>query len=511
MVKEPKIALISVSDKTGIIEFAAKLADLGFQIVSTGGTAKLLKEAGVAVTGISDLTGYPEILGGRVKTLHPVVHGAILARVDQLGDLEALNIAPIGLVCCNLYPFSEALEKGLPEADMLEEIDIGGVTLLRAAAKNFTEVIVASNPGQYDCVIELIKTGADDYERRRKLAAAAFAHTAQYDTAIAGYFAAQIGQTDDLPATFALSLKKVDELRYGENPHQRGAVYLPSGTGELPIEQLNGPAASYNNLVDLDAAMALVAEFDEPCAAFFKHASPCGAAIGEIPAETTKLAWEADALSAYGGIVALNRPVDMATAEQLMVKGTFLDCIAAPGYEEGVVEYLSTAKKWCDRFKVFRGEYPEVKTVLRNALGAILIQDNDIGDVVKAEYEVPTERKPNDEELRDLFFAFKVVKYVRSNGIAIIKDGVTVELGGGAVNRVWPVQQAVERAGERAKGAVLASDGFFPMPDGPEAALKAGVTAIIQPGGSKRDAETVEICDKYGAAMIMAGLRHFRH
>ena len=308
-----------------------------------------------------------------------------------------------------------------------------------------------------------------------------------------------------------LSLKKVDELRYGENPHQRGAVYLPSDKDKLSIEQLNGPAASYNNLIDLDAAMALVTEFEEPCAAFFKHASPCGAANRENLAEATKLAWEADALSAYGGIVAMNRPVDMATAEQLMVKGTFLDCIAAPEYEEGVVEYLSTAKKWCNRFKIFKGEYPESPIVIRNALGAILIQDNDIGDVVKVDYEVPTKRKPTDDELRDLIFAFKVVKYVRSNGIAIVKDGVTVELGGGAVNRVWPVQQAVERAGERSRGAVLASDGFFPMPDGPEAALEAGITAIIQPGGSKRDEATVEIFDIYVAAMIMAGLRHFRH
>ncbi|MCP4231038.1 MAG: bifunctional phosphoribosylaminoimidazolecarboxamide formyltransferase/IMP cyclohydrolase [bacterium] len=511
MVNERTIALVSVSDKTGVAEFAASLVELGYEIVSTGGTAKLLKESGVAVTGISDLTGYPEILNGRVKTLHPVVHGAILARDDQLGDIEALNIAPIGLVCCNLYPFYGALEKGLAESDMLEEIDIGGVTLLRAAAKNFAKVIVASDNGQYNEVIERLRDGNDSYEWRRELAAAAFAHTAQYDTAIAGYFTGPGIGTADLPDVYTLSLKKVDELRYGENPHQRGAVYLPSGKDELPIEQLNGPAASYNNLVDLDAAMALVAEFKEPCAAFFKHASPCGAAIRENLAEATKLAWEADALSAYGGIVAANRSVDMITAEQLMVKGTFLDCIAAPDYDEGVVEYLSTAKKWCNRFKIFKGDYPEVETVIRNALGAILIQDDDIGGVIKADYDVPTERKPTDEELRDLIFAFKVVKYVRSNGIAIAKDGVTIEMGGGAVNRVWPVQQAIERAGERAKGAVLASDGFFPMPDGPEAALKAGITAIIQPGGSKRDEAAVKICDKYGAAMIMAGLRHFRH
>ncbi len=511
MDKDRKIALISVSDKTGIVEFGAKLADLGFEIVSTGGTARLLKEGGVPVTGISDLTGYPEILGGRVKTLHPAVHGAILARDDQSGDLEALNITPIGLVCCNLYPFTEALEKGLSEPEMLEEIDIGGVTLLRGAAKNFKEVIVTSNPAEYEDVIERLSAETDDVEWRRELAGAAFTHTTLYDTAISGYFASQTGQIDDLPASINISLKKVCELRYGENPHQRSAVYLPAGEDKLPIEQLNGPAASYNNLVDLDAAMSLVSEFEEPCVAFFKHASPCGAAIGENLAKTTKLAWEADALSAYGGIVALNRPLDMATAEQLMVKGTFLDCIAAPDYDDGVAEYLSTAKKWCDRFKIFLGSYPETRVIIRNALGAILIQDNDIGEVVKANYEVPTKRKPTDEELRDLLFAFKVVKYVRSNGIAIAKDGVTIEMGGGAVNRVWPVQQSVERAGERAKGAVLASDGFFPMPDGPEAALKAGVTAIIQPGGSKRDSETVDICNEYSAAMILAGLRHFRH
>ncbi len=506
-----KLALISVADKTGVVELARGLADLGWTLVSTGGTADVLHEAGMKVVEVAEITGHPEILDGRVKTLHPVIAGGILARGDHLDELLEHGIKPIGLVCCNLYPFEAAVAAGKPEAEVIEEIDIGGITLLRAAAKNHEEVVVLSEPGQYEDALERLASGEDTAEWRRELALAAFRRTAAYDAAISNYYQKLVNPNIVLSDSYILSLNKILKPVYGENPHQDGAFYVSGAKAELPLEQLNGPEPSYNNVYDLDAAMACAAEFvDRPAAVIVKHGSPCGAAVRDTLADAFTRAWQADAMSAYGGIVAFNRSVDMAAAEAMMVKGTFFHCVAAPDYENGVVEYLSTAKKWCERFRVFKGLYPAPEVELKSALGGLLAQEPDAGDLVSG-WEVVTEREPTDGEEADLLFAYAVVKHVRSNAIVVAKDGVTLGVGGGSVNRLWPTLAALERASSAAKGAVLASDGFFPMSDGPEEACNAGITAIIQPGGSKRDEDAIKVANDYGVAMVFAGRRHFKH
>jgi len=503
------IALISVADKTGVVELARGLADLGWTIVSTGGTANTLHEAGLKVVEVAEITGHPEILDGRVKTLHPVVAGGILAREDHLDELLEHGIKPIGLVCCNLYRFEAAVAAGKSESEIIEEIDIGGVTLLRAAAKNYKEVVVLSDPRQYKDSIARISSGQDTAEWRAELALAAFRRTAAYDAAVSNYYQQLVNANVQLPDSYVLSLDKVLEPVYGENPHQKGAFYV-SGAG-MPVEQLNGPELSYNNIYDLDAAMACAAEFvDRPAAVIVKHGSPCGAAVADTLADAFTRAWQADSMSAYGGIVAFNRLVDMAAAEATMVKGTFFHCIAAPDYGDGVVEYLSTAKKWCGRFRIFKGLYPAAEIELKSALGGYLAQERDAGDLI-AGWEVVTEKEPTDDEKADLLFAYAVVKHVRSNAIVVAKGGVTLGIGGGSVNRLWPTIAALERASDGAEGAVLASDGFFPMSDGPEEACKAGITAIIQPGGSKRDEDAIKVANDYGVAMVFAGRRHFKH
>jgi phosphoribosylaminoimidazolecarboxamide formyltransferase/IMP cyclohydrolase len=503
------IALISVADKTGAVDLARNLTDLGWTLVSTGGTAGILHEAGIKVVEVAEITGHPEILDGRVKTLHPVVAGGILAREDHLGELLKHGIKPIGLVCCNLYPFENAVAAGKSESEIIEEIDIGGVTLLRAAAKNYKEVVVLSDPRQYEDAIAHISSGQDTAEWRAELGLAAFKRTAAYDAAISNYYQRLVNASISLPDSYVLLLNKILEPVYGENPHQKGAFYV-SGVG-ISIEQLNGPEPSYNNVYDLDGAMACAAEFvDRPAAVIVKHGSPCGAAVADTPADAFTRAWQGDPMSAYGGIVAFNRPVDMAAAEATMVKGTFFHCIAAPDYKDGMVEYLSTAKKWCERFRIFKGLYPAAEIELKSALGGYLAQERDAGDLI-AGWEVVTERGPTGDEKADLLFAYTVVKHVRSNAIVVAKDGVTLGIGGGSVNRLWPTIAALERAGDGAKGAVLASDGFFPMSDGPEEACKAGITAIIQPGGSKRDEDAIRVANDYGVAMVFAGRRHFKH
>jgi phosphoribosylaminoimidazolecarboxamide formyltransferase/IMP cyclohydrolase len=506
-----KLALISVADKTGVVELARGLTDLGWTLVSTGGTAKVLREAGMKVVEVAEITGHPEILDGRVKTLHPVIAGGILARHDHLDELLEHGIKPIGLVCCNLYRFENAVTAGKSESEIIEEIDVGGVTLLRAAAKNYEEIVILSDPRQYEDALGRLASGEDTAEWRAELALAAFRRTAAYDAAISNYYQKLANPDIVLPDSYVLSLNKVLEPIYGENPHQRGAFYVPGAGSEMALEQLNGPEPSYNNIYDLDAAMACAAEFtDKPAAVIVKHGSPCGVAVADTLAVAFTRAWEADPMSAYGGIVAFNRPVDMAAAEAMMAKGTFFHCVAAPDYENGVTEYLSTAKKWCERFRVFKGLYPAAEVELKSALGGFLAQEPDAGDLI-SDWEVVSKRAPTDEEKTDLTFAYAVVKHVRSNAIVIAKDGVTFGIGGGSVNRLWPTLAALGRAGDAAKGAVLASDGFFPMVDGPEEACKAGITAIIQPGGSKRDEDAIKVADEYGVAMVFAGCRHFKH
>lgn len=509
--KNRKIALISVADKTGAVELAQGLADLGWTIVSTGGTAETIRSAGLNVVEVAEITDYPEFLGGRVKTLHPAIAGGILARDDQLDELREHGIEPIGLVCCNLYFFEKAVAAGKSEKEIVEEIDIGGVTLLRAAAKNHKKVVVLSDPNQYDDALARLASREDNVGWRAELALAAFRRTAAYDAAISAYFQKVTESDVVLPDSYNLSLKEILEPVYGENPHQKGAFYVSSTSGAMPLEQLNGPEPSYNNIYDLDAAMACAAEFtDKPAAVVVKHGSPCGVAVADALADAFTCAWQADSMSAYGGIVAVSTPLDMPAAEAMMVKGTFFHCVAAPDYEEGVAEYLSTAKKWCERFRIFKGIYPVTEIELKTALGGFLAQELDKGELVSG-WEVVTERGPTDAEKADLLFAYAVVKHVRSNAIVIAKDGVTLGIGGGSVNRLWPTLAAIERAGIAAKGAVLASDGFFPMSDGPEEACKAGITAIIQPGGSKRDEDAIKVANDYGVAMVFAGRRHFKH
>jgi len=506
-----KLALISVADKTGVVELARGLADLDWTLISTGGTAKALREAGLHVIEVAEITGYPEMLDGRVKTLHPVIAGGILARDDHLDELLKHGIKPIGLVCCNLYPFEEAVAARKSEKDIIEEIDVGGVTLLRASAKNHLGVVVLSGPRQYHNALERLASGEDTAEWRAELALAAFRRTAAYDAVISAYFQKLVEADIVLPDSYVLALEKVLEPVYGENPHQNGAFYMSGPAAEMPLEQLNGPKLSYNNIYDLESAMACAAEFvDRPAAVIVKHGSPCGAAVAETLADAFTRAWQADPMSAYGGIAAFNRPVDMAAAEAAMVKGTFFHCVAAPDYDEGVVEYLSTAKKWCEKLRVFKGLYHVGEVELKSALGGLLAQKPDAGDLV-AGWEVVTEREPTADEKTDLLFAYAVVKHVRSNAIVVAKGGVTLGIGGGSVNRLWPTLAAVERAGDMARGAVLASDGFFPMSDGPEEACNAGITAIIQPGGSKRDEDAVKVANDYGVAMVFAGRRHFKH
>jgi phosphoribosylaminoimidazolecarboxamide formyltransferase/IMP cyclohydrolase len=512
MVKNNRdIALISVADKTGVVELARSLTDLGWTLVSTGGTAKTLHEAGLKVVEVAEITGHPEILDGRVKTLHPVVAGGILARKDHLDELLEHGIKPVGLVCCNLYPFEAAVAAGKSESEIIEEIDIGGVTLLRAAAKNYQEVVVLSDPREYEEAIARMSSGGDTAEWRAELALAAFRRTAGYDAAIADYYQKSVNQDVALPDSYVLSVNKVLKLVYGENPHQEGAFYVSGAETDMPLEQLNGPEPSYINIYDLDGAMACAAEFvDRPAAVIVKHGSPCGVAVDDTLADAFARAWRADTISPYGGIVALNRRVDKTTAEAMMVKGTFFHCLAAPDYEEGVVDFLSTAKKWCTRFRIFRGEYPSVEREMKSALGGFLVHEPDCGNLIGG-WEVVSKRVPSEEEKADLLFAYAVVKHVRSNAIVVAKDGVTLGIGGGSVNRLWPTIAALERAGEAAEGAVLASDGYFPMSDGPEEACRAGITAIIQPGGSKGDEGVIKVADDYGVAMVFAGRRHFKH
>lgn len=507
-------ALLSVWDKRGLVDFARGLVELGWEIISTGGTAQVLQEGGVPVTLVQDVTGFPGILEGRVKTLHPMVHGGILAKrtPEHLEQLDRLGIKPIDLVAVNLYPFQAAVSR--PKCtveEAVENIDIGGPAMVRAAAKNHEYVTVIVNPERYPEVLACLRENGDvDPATRRKLAAEAFAHTAAYDAAIAHYFQGQAYGKETFPPAFFLVGFKVQDLRYGENPHQAAALYrlprVPAGS-LVGGRQLQGKELSYNNIMDLDAAWNLVREFKEPVVAIIKHTNPCGAAKGATPAEAYRRAYEADPVSAFGGIVGSNRPVDREMAEELVK--IFLEAVVAPLFTPEALEILRS-KPNMRLVAAGEGQGGGLYQV-RPISGGFLVQEPDLREVGGEDLKVVTRRRPDPDELEDLLFAWKVVKHVKSNAIVVARKGITLGIGAGQMNRVGAACLALEQAGERARGAVMASDAFFPFPDTVEAAARAGITAIIQPGGSLRDQDSIACADEHGLAMVFTGVRHFRH
>ncbi len=498
-----KRALISVYDKSGVLDFARFLASRGIKIISTSGTARLLKGNGLEVVDVSDITGFKEILDGRVKTLHPAVMGGILARrKDQLDELSSLGIEPIDLVAVNLYPFEEVIEKGVDLDEALENIDIGGVTLIRASAKNFTDVVVITDPSDYNLVMQELKEIGDvSHETRKSLAVKAFAVTSRYDSIISNYL-----DSSKSPEYFLVAGKKFLDLRYGENPHQSASAYITKGNGILMAKQIQGKELSYNNILDLDVAWSLVRSFDEPCVGIIKHNVPCGVAIGSDILTAFINAWQADPISAFGSIIGINRELNEELAKAM--DPYFIECIICPSISSEALEVLKHKKNL--RILVHPNFYePPEGLEIRGIQGGFLVQDWDIEDI--REFKVVTQT-PLDESLKDdLIFAYKVVKFVKSNAIVVAKNGKTLGIGGGQPNRVDSVRLAISRADKEAYGAVLASDGFFPFPDSVEEAGKAGIKAIIQPGGSIRDKESIDMADKFGIAMIFAGIRHFRH
>ena len=509
-------ALLSVYDKTGIGALGAGLAALGFEIVSTGGTQAALEAAGVPVTPVSDVTGFPEILEGRVKTLHPRIHGGLLARHDDpmhMGALEFHEIAPIDLVAANLYPFAATVAgRDVPLAQALEQIDIGGPAMIRAAAKNFSGVVVLTDPADYDAVLDDLRAGGPSDERRRALAAKAFAHTAAYDAVVAEY----LRQPGAWPDEVAFAGRIERPLRYGENPRQRAAAYrrLRAGKptpGILDAEQIGGKELSFNNLLDADAAWSAVQGLANPAVAIIKHTIPCGLAEREELANAFDEALRGDPVSAFGGIVALNRRVDGETARQLAE--VFFEVVVAPGFGDEALRELGKKKNLrllampsASRTLAGAGDWD-----VRPIVGGWLVQTPDTEPADRGAWRVVTAREPDARELDDLSFAWHAVRHVKSNAIVLARDRALIGVGSGQPNRVESVRIAVNKAGERAAGSVLASDAFFPFPDGLEAAIEAGVTAVIQPGGSVRDDEVIAAADRSGIAMVFTGTRHFRH
>jgi phosphoribosylaminoimidazolecarboxamide formyltransferase/IMP cyclohydrolase len=518
-------ALISVFDKTGVLEFAKRLAALKIEILSTGGTAKLLRDAGVAVRDVSDFTGWPEMLGGRVKTLHPKVHGGLLYRRGLAEDEKQAaehGIAPIDLVVVNLYPFAATAAKaGLTAEELIENIDIGGPTMLRSAAKNFESVAVISDPADYDRVAsELEASHETTLATRLELARKVFAATSAYDgmittelerlSAASGHVALE--KKAVLPERMHIALRRKQELRYGENPHQAAGLYVPAGVaahGLAAAKQLQGKELSYNNLVDLEAARSLAAEFLESAAVIIKHNNPCGAAEQGSLVEAYRRALASDPVSAFGGVMAFNRVVDAATAEE--IAKLFAECIAAPGFDVKALEILA-AKKNLRLLELPKdGLQPERELQLKRVLGGMLVQESDNGEINDDTLKTVTKRAPTADEMRTLRFAWKVSKHVKSNAIVFAKDGATVGVGAGQMSRVDSVKLAVMKAQASLAGSVVASDAFFPFPDGLEEAAKAGATAFIQPGGSVKDADVIAAADRLNCAMVFTGMRHFLH
>ena len=518
-------ALISVFDKTGIVEFAKRLAALHIEILSTGGTSKLLREAGIAVRDVADFTGWPEMLGGRVKTLHPKVHGGLLFRRKHPEDQKQAaqhGIAPIDLVVVNLYPFeATAAKQGLQAEELIENIDIGGPTMLRSAAKNFESVTVVTDPDDYGQVAEELEASRDtSLTTRFELARKVFATTSRYDGLIAtelerlstatGHL--ELGERPVLPGRVHIALRKKSSLRYGENPHQAAALYMPAGaatSGLAAAKQLQGKELSYNNYVDLEAARSLAAEFSRPAAVIVKHNNPCGTAERETLLDAYLRALASDPVSAFGGVLAFNRVVDAATAEE--VAKLFAECIAAPGFDEKA-KAIFAAKKNLRLLELPPGGLePERELQLKRILGGMLVQQPDLGEIREDQLKTVTKRAPTAEEMQTMRFAWKVCKHVKSNAIVFAKDGATLGVGAGQMSRVDSVKLAVMKAQSSLAGSVVASDAFFPFPDGVEEAAKAGAVAVIQPGGSVRDTEVIAAADRLGIAMVFTAIRHFLH
>ena len=508
-----KRALISVSNKDNITEFAKGLIELDYEIISTGGTLRVLKEAGIEAIAIDEVTGFPEIMDGRVKTLHPSVHGGLLAKrsnPNHMKQLEENNIETIDMVVVNLYPFKETLKKiDVSKEEIIENIDIGGPAMLRSAAKNFADVAVVVDPADYGKVIAGLKEKNLDFGQRRQLAAKVFRHTANYDAMIAAYFAAETEEA--FPETYTVTYEKVQDLRYGENPHQAAAFYknvLDKSVSLATAAQLHGKELSYNNIQDANAALEILAEYEEPAAVAVKHMNPCGIGVAEDLNTAFERAYDADPISIFGGIVAVNCEVDVVTARKL--SEIFLEIVIAPGYTKEAFEILSR-KKNIRLLELEMKQETSINHKLTTVNGGVLIQGQDDGKVTQDGLTVATKRSPDEQELKDLLFAWRAVKHVKSNAIVLAKDNQTIGVGAGQMNRIGSAKIAIEQAGEKAKGSVLASDAFFPMPDTVEAAVEAGVTAIIQPGGSKRDQDSIDVCDEHGITMVYTGMRHFKH
>ena len=517
-----KQAIISVSQKTALVPFAQRLNKSGVTIVATGGTASQLKQAGIPVKQVSQLTNSPEIFGGRVKTLHPAIFGGILFKRDDPGqsaEAEKEGIIPIDMVVCNLYPFAERVVPGeTPIEEAVELIDIGGHSLLRAAAKNMAHVLVVTDPGDYESVAEAIEAGKITDELKHHLACKAWAHVAEYDMVIAQRMSDILkpaDQEDPTPEFTGVVLQKISSLRYGENPHQSAAWYCQSPASEIPglpqSKQLGGKELSYNNLLDLNGAIEMARDFPEPTAAVLKHNNPCGLASGNDIAEAYRLAHECDPLSAYGCIIGVNRIIDMKAAEEIHNTG-FVEALIAPGYEPEALNLLLTKKQrrilelpGLDR-SISRPQWS-----LRMITGGALLQQIDMLPVSEYKLEVVTKMQPTPDQMKSLIFAFRASKHVKSNAIVLVQGTATVGIGAGQMSRVDSAEIAVSKAGDRAKGSVLGSDAFFPFADGVEKAAEAGISAIIQPGGSKRDDEVIEACDRLGIPMVFTGFRHFRH
>jgi phosphoribosylaminoimidazolecarboxamide formyltransferase/IMP cyclohydrolase len=509
-------ALLSVSDKTGIVDFARGLAGLGVELISTGGTASELAAAGLEVRAIDDLTGFPEIMDGRVKTLHPKLHAGLLAVRSEPEHVAAMaehGAEPIDLVCVNLYPFERtAARRGVSDAEVIENIDVGGPTMIRASAKNHAFVAVVVKPEAYDAVLEELRAGEGllSMDTREALAADAFAYTARYDTAIARWFAER---AEDFPPLFVRAYEKVTDLSYGENPHQRAAYYQQVGSRMhllSMVRQHQGRQLSYNNLFDLDAARRVVREFEVPACVIIKHANPCGVAVGRTVLEAYERAFACDPVSAFGGIIAVNRRLDRAAAEA--IAGQFVEVLIAPDYDAGALEVMTERPN----ARVLQDEERRVPLTgdpaVRQVLGGLLVQDRDLDSEDRSEMQVVSERQPTEAEWSEMLFAWRVCKHVSSNAIVLAKDLATVGIGAGQMSRVDSVRLAVEKSRlDSLEGAALASDAFFPFADGPELAIRAGIELIIQPGGSRNDPSVVEAADAAGIVMVFTSRRHFRH
>ncbi|GBQ08236.1 bifunctional phosphoribosylaminoimidazolecarboxamide formyltransferase/IMP cyclohydrolase [Saccharibacter floricola] len=520
-------ALLSVSDKSGLVELARALDAQGVELLSTGGSARCIRDAGILVTDVSEHTGFPEILDGRVKTLVPWIHGGILGRRDKeehQAQMSEHKIAPIDLVCVNLYPFASTVASGADAETCVENIDIGGPAMVRAAAKNFAHVAILTDPEQYDGFLEALAKGGSTLSERRRWAANAYAHTARYDSMIARWFAEQTAENEAealLPSVLTVAGERSDLLRYGENPHQQAAFYRDGSQrpGLATAKQIQGKALSYNNLNDTDAAFEAVAEFEGPSVVIVKHANPCGVASADTLENAWKAALRCDPVSAFGGIVALNRPLDQATAEQ--ISKIFTEVIVAPDADDGAKEVLSKKK---NLRLLLTGAVPDAQAkglAFRSVSGGFLAQSRDHGHVTPESLKVVTKRQPSEQEMADLLFSFRVAKHVKSNAVIYVKNQATVGIGAGQMSRVDSARIAARKSEDAARaagedtaltvGSVAASDAFFPFADGLESVVAAGATAVIQPGGSIRDQEVIDAADKAGIAMVFTGMRHFRH